>query len=744
MRGFVAVALVAGMAAACGDNGDPPLPEVTAAADWVDPRIGTGGLGFAHGSCFVGPAAPHGLAKPGPDTNGEFGTVNFQHYSGYFAEDDRIQGFSQVHLHGTGATDYGILSLMPTLAFEPGKTSVVDYEARFAKEDEQVRAGFYGVTLASGIAVELTATPRVALHRYTLPAAGAVVIDLAKVLDGGEVDAASVTVDAAAREVTGQLHHLGGMSDGFGGYTLYFVARVDAPLGETWTWSAGAPASSATTASGTGVGAALALPAGTTTIAIGLSLVSQEGARENLDTEVPVLDFDAVRDQTYDAWNRLLGAVLVTGGSEAERRTFYTSFYHAFLMPTVIGDVDGTYQLAGQPPAVASGWQQMSDLSLWDTYRTVVPLYGWLAPDSARDTARSLVAFSEGLGIFPKWPIATGESGTMLGASAEIAIADAVLRGVPDTGAELAWPLLRAAAMDPVAPPAGRGGRNDVDLYMQYGYVPTTRGRSVSTTAEYSHDDFALAQLAGALGHDADRDVLMARRLGWRMLYDPSVGFLRGRNPDGTFSTAAFDELSWLDEYAEANAWQSLFEPGIHDPDGIAEILGGRDAAIEKLTEFFEAAEDEWANADESAANFPRAYYWHGNEPDLNTPYLFLQLGRADLTYRWTRWVMTTMYSDQPDGVAGNDDGGTLGAWYALSALGVYPIAGSDRWLVGAPLFPRARVLVGGHELVIEAAGTGPYVTSVELDGVPLDVLELTQAQLTGASLLHFELSDSP
>lgn len=206
-------------ATACGDNAEPPLPEVVHAADWVDPRIGTGGLGFAHGSCFVGPAAPHGLAKPGPDTNGPFGTINFQHYSGYFAEDDRIRGFSQVHLHGTGATDYGILSVMPTLAFDPGKTSVVDYEARFAKPDERVEAGYYGVTLATGIAVELTASPRVAVHRYTLPDAGAVVIDLAKTLESGEVDAASLAIDAAAREVTGEIHHRGGMSGGFGGYT---------------------------------------------------------------------------------------------------------------------------------------------------------------------------------------------------------------------------------------------------------------------------------------------------------------------------------------------------------------------------------------------------------------------------------------------------------------------------------------------------------------------------------------------
>jgi predicted alpha-1,2-mannosidase len=318
---------------------------------------------------------------------------------------------------------------------------------------------------------------------------------------------------------------------------------------------------------------------------------------------------------------------------------------------------------------------------------------------------------------------------------------------VQDTGADVAWPLMRAAAMDPVAPPAGRAGRNDVDVYMQYGYVPNIRNRSVSMTAEYSHDDYALAQLAGALGYTADRDALMERRLGWRNQYDPSVGFLRGRNTDGSFPTESFDPLIWLDEYAEANAWQSLFEPGIHDPDGIAEVLGGRDAAITKLSAFFAKAKTEWELSDESAANFPRKYYWHGNEPDLNAPFLFLQLGRPDLTHEWARWVTLTMYSDQPNGVAGNDDGGTLGAWYVLTTLGFYPIAGGDRWLVAAPLFPQARVRVGGRELVIEAEGAGekrPYVKSVEVDGVPLQVLELTHAQLNAASHIRFVMSSEP
>ena len=715
--------------AACGDNGEPPLPEVVSAAAQVDPRIGTGGLGFAHGSCFVGAVTPHGLAKPGPDTSGLFGTINFQHYSGYFAEDDRIRGFSSLHLHGTGATDYGVLSLMPTLAFDPAKPRVTDYETRFDKADEGVAAGYYQVRLSNGIGVELTATTHVAMHRYTMPAAGSIVIDLKKVLDGGEVDATSIIADASARELTGQLHHRGGMTDGYGGYTVYFVIRAEQP------WQSHTI---------TDAGAALSVDAGTVVLSIGLSLASLDGARKNLDAEVGSATFDVIRERALAAWDETLGVVRLTGGTALQRRTFYTSLYHTFLMPTTISDVDGTFQLIGHAPAQASGYAMLSDLSLWDTYRTVSPLHAWLAPTSARHTVRSLVTFGQQLGIYPKWPLAIGETGVMLGSSAEIVIADAVTRGVADTHAEEAWPLLRAAAMDAVAPATGRGGRNDVEPYLTLGYVPLPAGRSVSTTTEYAHDDFALAQFAGALGHTADRDALLERGHGWRSLYDPSVGFLRAKNGDGSFSTAAFDPLAWHDDYAEANAWQSLFMPGIHDPEGLAEILGGTAAAVDKLTMFFDKAKHDWENSDESAANFPRTYYWAGNETDLNAVFLFAQLGRPDLTQKWVRWLVDTMYSDKPDGVPGNDDGGTMGAWYVLATLGLYPVAGSDQWIVGAPRFPRARITVDGHELVIEAQGSGPYVASVAVDGVPLDAPRLTHMQLTAAHELTFVMSDEP
>ncbi len=718
----------------------PPIVDVTDPLPYVDPRIGTGGLGYAFGSCFVGAVVPHGLVKLGPDTTGPYGVVDFLHYSGYWAGDDHVQGFSHLHLHGAGATDYGVLSVMPTLAFDPTKTSVLDYQARFDKANEVVAAGKYQVTFDNGIEAELTATQRAGVHRYTLPSAGAIVIDLAKTLSGGMIDDAALAI--AGNEVSGHLHHLGGMSNGFGGYTIYFSITASQMTGHT-VWAAGmAPSTTATTASGTVVGAALAVPAGTTELVVGISFNSIANARANVVAE-SATGFDAVFAAAQAAWTQKLQTVLISA-TEVDARIFYTSLYHAFLMPSVIDDADGTYQLAGQPVTTATGYHQMSDMSLWDTYRTVGPLYSWLAPASAHDQAHSLLGFGDGLGAFPRWPIAIGESGTMIGASAEVIVADAVIRGgVPMSELGDAYDRMRAEAIDTVAPPGGRGGRGDVQGYLTLGYAPRDQvGRSVSVTTEYAQDDFALAQLATAAGHPDDAALLMARRQGWRQLFDPSVGFLRGKNADGSFPTDAFDSMSITDDYAEANAWQSLWMTGIHDPDGMAQIFGGTQGALDKLTSFFDMSKTDWDTADPSAANFPRPYYWHGNEPDLNAAALFAQLGRPDLSQEWTRWIEDNMYTDQVDGVAGNDDGGTLGAWFVLNALGVYPIPGSDGWIVVAPRFPKATVTVAGHALQIMAEGTGIYVQSVDLDGVP--VAKLTQAQLASGSVLHFVMADSP
>jgi predicted alpha-1,2-mannosidase len=264
--------------------------------------------------------------------------------------------------------------------------------------------------------------------------------------------------------------------------------------------------------------------------------------------------------------------------------------------------------------------------------------------------------------------------------------------------------------------------------------------RSASLTTEFAHDDVALAGLADSLGMSADATTLRARAVGWRNLYDPAVGFVRARHADGTWP-ASFDPLAQSDDYAEANAWQSLWMTGAHDTDGLVAVLGGDDAFVAKLGAFFDMAKQDWT--DNPGSMLPRPYYWHGNEPDLNAVWIFAQAGHPELTQQWLPWILETQYADTPDGLQGNDDGGTMGAWYVLSACGIYPVPGTDRWIVGAPHFPKIRVDVGGHELVIEADNVSDdhaLVSSVTLDGAAVAGPYLTHAQLTAASALTFTM----
>jgi predicted alpha-1,2-mannosidase len=354
------------------------------------------------------------------------------------------------------------------------------------------------------------------------------------------------------------------------------------------------------------------------------------------------------------------------------------------------------------------------------------------------------------IGFFPKWPLATGETGTMLGASAEIVLADTYIKGVTDWDAAGAYAILRAAALDTTDPPGGRGGRDNVGAYMQYGYVPDGPGPSVSLTLEYSHDDFALSALAGALGETADAALLLERSNSYRRLFDPGTGFLRAKNAGGTFADAdkPFDPHGFTGPYAEANAWQSLWAQ--HDIPGVFELLGGEQALTDKLTELLEDArlDLEARPLDNDLANTaPRFPYWHGNEPDIHAAYAFAQAGRPDLTQRWVRWILNSYYPDSPAGLAGNDDGGTLSAWAIWSAMGFYPIPGSDRYILGAPLFPRIEMAREGGVFVIEAPNASAenlYVQSVKLNGSPLYKPEIRHADLKAGGTLRFELGPSP
>ena len=386
--------------------------------------------------------------------------------------------------------------------------------------------------------------------------------------------------------------------------------------------------------------------------------------------------------------------------------------------------------------------------SLWDTYRTLTPIYALIAPEASRDTVRSLHAMAEISGFFPKWPIATGESGTMLGASADIVVADAYVKGITDFDVEGAYAILRAAALDEADPPGGRGGRQWAVPYNTLGYVPANIGRSVSHTLEFGHDDLALANLAQALGKTDDASTFQAHSLNYRNLFDPVTGFLRARDENGAFVEKMYNSYAMSDHYAEANGWHSLWAQ--HDIPGIAALLGGQTAFVDKLTQFFEegvADLTERPIEDRFASSAPRYAYWHGNEPCIHAAYAFAQVGRADLTQKYARWVARTHYNDTPSGLPGNDDGGTMSAWYLFTAAGFSPIPGTTRYILGSPFFPRMDIKVQSGTLTVLANNVSDeniYVKSVRWNDVPLDKPEISHDEIKHGGVLAFDMSPMP
>jgi predicted alpha-1,2-mannosidase len=760
-----ALSVLAALAiAACSSNSSTPAPDLTQddstatrpeAAPVSPLYVGTGGFAYGFGSAFAGAAWPHGMVKAGPDTSGPWGTVNFLHYSGYWYGDDTILGFSHMHLHGTGATDYGILGIMPTDTWDSSRTTSDGYKSKFDKSAEKPAPGLYTVTLATGIKVEIAASAHGAQHRYTYPpsaTAAHVIVDLDHHLSGSIKDAA-LDVDPASRSIRGSFRSVGNMSGGFGGEMIYFFLRSKQSFGSNLVWSEGNAPAAGSHAAGTKVGAELEFDLTQShapiELQVGLSFVSVEAARKNLDAELPAFSFDGASAAVADAWKKETQVITFQGGTPAQHAMLDAALYHTHLMPTVVSDADGTY--VGLDGKVAKAdFRYCSDMSLWDTYRTLHPLYDLASPDRARDSVKSLVAMAKASGYFPRWPIGTGEAGTMIGASAEVVLADAYLKGIKDFDAEGAYQLMRAAAMGAAEPKGGRGGREHVADYMHLGYVPVSDGAAVSLTLEYGQDDVALGQLAQALGHADDATALTQRAQGYKMLFDPESGFLWGKNADGTWTvTRGGDATSETAEFTEANAWQSVWGPWF-DFDGFAQMLGGNDKLVMKLEDFFVRSKADYDAVNWSAplsSGGLRKYYRGENEADLQAIYLFAMAGRPELTQKWLRWSEHQIYGAGVDGIPGNDDGGTMSSWLIFGALGFYPIPGTDKYVVGAPMFPHAEIHLASGTFTIDApqvSDANLYVQAVELNGAPLTRAMLHHADLHAGGSLVFHMGPTP
>ncbi len=697
----------------------------------VDPFIGTAG----HGHTFPGATVPFGMVQLSPDTRLE----GWDGCSAYHDSDTRVFGFSHTHLSGTGVSDYGDILLLPATgpvvwASGWGRPDDQGYGSRFRKSSEHASPGYYAVTLDDhGVAVELTATERTGMHRYTFPASDSafVLLDLAHRDDVIEAHLHVVN----EREVEGLRRSRGWARD----QRVYFVARFSRPFSALIAVG-DSSVPGLTDAAGSNIKAALRFRtrAGERVmVKVGISAVSMEGARRNLDAENPRWDFDVVRRKAEDAWRVALSRIVVEGGSPEQTTIFYTALYHALLQPNLYTDVDGRYRGRDGEIHVADGWTHYTVFSLWDTFRAEHPLLAILEPARTADFIRTFLAqFHEG-GLLPVWELAGNETMCMIGYHSASVIADAWAKGIRGFDAVAALEAMKASAMSDhlgLAP------------YRAFGYIPGDReSESVSKTLEYAYDDWCIARMAASLGRTEDRDTFMRRAQAWRHLLDPATGLMRPRL-NARFKTP-FDPTEVDFHFTEANAWQySFFVP--HDVEGHIAALGGPEAYAAKLDSLFTAVP---RTSGREQADITGLYgqYAHGNEPSHHIAYLYAFAGQPWKTQARVRHLLDSMYTARRDGLVGNEDCGQMSAWYVLSALGFYPVTpGQVEYVIGTPLFPRATVnLPNGRSFTIVAdlpSGRRPYIRSATMNGRPLERSFIRHWEILAGGRLDFVMDEEP
>ncbi|GAA1367149.1 GH92 family glycosyl hydrolase [Streptomyces beijiangensis] len=724
--------------------------------DLVNPFIGTEN----EGNTYPGAAVPFGMVQLSPDTG---------HNTGYDHADTHIRGFSSIHISGVGCGLGGDLPTLPTTG-DITETDNSKYAATFSHDTEKASPGYYKAVLGSGITAELTATARTGVQRYTFPAT-----DKANVLlNAGQSlhKTVSTTVEVLDSRTIRTAITGSGFCQDTKPYTLYTVTHFDRPFTTSGTWKDGKVTEGSKASTGTGGnGAWVRFDTSkdrTVEATTAVSYVDARGAAGNLRAEGGK-SFDRTYRAAQSSWENRLGEVQAKGGSETLRRTFYSSLYRSFLAPNVGSDVDGRYTGWDQKVHRAKGFAYYQNWSLWDTYRTQTQLLSLLAPREARDMAISVIKIDEESGWLPKWGYGTVETNIMTGDPVTPFLTNAYQQGLLKGYEEEAYRALKknADGVPPADSPAV--GREANVQYIKDGYAPYIKDRAHvkpgdsdfdhggSATLEYALSDAMLGQMAGELGHKADAARYAARAQNYRKIFDPTTGFFRARDAAGAFTGPADPAQS--EGFHEGTAWQYQWMVP-QDLSGMVSLIGGKDAANQRLDSFFaydKLVADPAKTAREVWVNGPYAYYNADkynpqNEPDLIAPYTYLSTGQPWKTTDVVHAALT-LFTDAPTGMTGNDDLGTMSAWNVLSSIGVYPVQpGTDTWGLSTPVFERVDLKLDRRyyphgSLTITAPGTTDtdrYIQSASVDGKAHAKTYLTTDEIRSGRSLSFTVGDKP
>ncbi|WP_195306312.1 GH92 family glycosyl hydrolase [Phocaeicola vulgatus] len=701
----------------------------------VNPFIGTDFTG----NTYPGAQAPFGMVQLSPDN----GLPGWDRISGYFYPDSTIAGFSHTHLSGTGAGDLYDISFMPvTLPYQEAEAPLGIY-SKFSHADEEASAGYYRVLLKDyDINVELTATERCGIQRYTFPEGeSAVFLNLKKAMNWDFTNDSYIEIIDSC---TIQGYRF---SEGWArGQHVYFHTRFSKPFASVEMDT------TAIALKGKRVGTAYIARFNFDTekgeqivLSTALSGVSMEGAAKNMAAEAPHNDFDKYLAETKDNWNRQLGKIEVTGDNKDDKVNFYTALYHTMIAPTIYSDVDGAYYGPDKKIHQTDGWVNYGTFSLWDTYRAAHPLFTYTEPQRVNDMVKSFIAFYEQNGRLPVWNFWGSETDMMIGYHAVPVIVDAYLKGIGDFDAE--------KALEACVATANLDDYRGIGLYKKLGYIPynikdeyNAENWSLSKTLEYAFDDYCIAEMARKMGRTQLADEFYKRSQNYRNVFNPASSFMQPIDDKGVFQPN-FSPDDYTAHICESNGWQYFWSVQ-QDIKGLIALTGGKDRFTEKLDSMFTYIPA--GNADLPLFSTGMiGQYAHGNEPSHHVIYLYNKVRQPWKTQKYAAQVMHDLYFNAPAGLCGNEDCGQMSAWYVFSAMGFYPVNPvSGEYEIGTPLFPEIQMhLDNGKTFTVLAPGVSReniYIQSVKVNGQPYDKSYITHRQIMDGATVEFEMGPEP
>ena len=698
-------------------------------ADLVNPMVGTD----FHGHSFPGAAYPFGMIQLSPDTRED----NWDGCSGYHYSDSLIKGFSHTHLSGTGCADLCDIRVMPVTGMDRLFQGEEDYQSPFSHRREHAEPGYYSVYLDRwDVEAELTVGRRSGVHRYTFPkgVTPQLVLDLVprdKVLGTRITQVGEYAVQGYRRSQSWADDQI-----------VYFYMEFSRPIAEmvenTSASEKGTGISRALLTFGQGNGRSRPREL---VVRVGISSVSEMNARAHLNSESGlkksgIYSFDLVKESARRAWDDFLSKIEVEGDRET-MRTFYTALYHTAIAPSLYSDSNGEYRGMDHKVHKAEGWERYHIFSLWDTYRTLHPLFNLIERERTVDFIQSMLSIYDEAGKLPVWELSGNETNCMIGYSSAPVIADAVAKGITGFDVKKALEAMKSGA---------NRAEFGIDVFRDNGLVLGDKEHeSVSKTLEYAVDDWCIAQVARHVGDRRTESEFLRRSQYWRNIYDPSTGFMRPRL-NGIWLDP-FDPTEANVHFTEANSWQYSFHVQ-HDINGLIEASGGDDSMEQWLDELFSSS-SETGGREVADMTGMVGQYAQGNEPSHHIAYIYSYAGVPWKTQKVVRQIMEELFTAQPDGLCGNEDCGQMSAWYVMSALGFYPVTpGSDQYVFGSPLFRNAVIhLENGRDFTIRAPRTSSanrYINHVMRDGLPYAKSYVTYADIAQGSTFIFGMDAEP